>query len=87
MIEFARNSIPVCSHCGKKITELKYSNVDHIIPKSKAPSLIDKPFNLRILCDDLDWVNDSRESRNMGCHTIRHAGSIRDWEERRDKYK
>jgi 5-methylcytosine-specific restriction endonuclease McrA len=46
--------------CGVVLSEAKYHNFDHIIPKGRRPDLRLEPSNIRLVC--------------LACHTSKHTG-------------
>jgi 5-methylcytosine-specific restriction endonuclease McrA len=49
-----------CETCGVVLSEAKYHNFDHIIPKGRRPDLRLEPSNIRLVC--------------LTCHTAKHTG-------------
>jgi 5-methylcytosine-specific restriction endonuclease McrA len=88
---------PICSNCGLRIFEWKYSNIDHIKSRGSRPDLAHDTNNLRVLCDDFDvqkalnlgYIERSSVNNTKlltGCHTLRH-GNPKAFEEKEGLFR
>lgn len=90
MLEFAASQLePRCANCSISIPNLKYSNIDHVEPKSKRPDLRMELSNFQVLCDDVDMEYYKRKGivpeGEGSCHHIKHHGTKKQWMQKAKK--
>lgn len=67
----------ICEECGDKIVKINSTNIAHILPKSKFPSVALEYYNYLLLCGNCHSTFDS---------SFKKASSMRCFEKARFRY-